>query len=92
MVNSIIKRKKMNTIMAIDNIEDLKNRTLVESNTLKSFILAQLDKSRAPQRDDILIHDYQMANSVTINSILSNYVVDLIHALEQYDPYGGEAT
>lgn len=82
----------MNTIMAIDNIEDLKNRTLVESNTLKSFILAQSDKTRAPQRDDILIHDYQIANSVTINSILSNYVVDLIHALSQYNSNGEETT
>lgn len=42
----------------INNIADLKNRTLVESNILKSFILSYNDGSRSPDRDDILIHDY----------------------------------
>ena len=57
----------------ISSIADLKNRTLVESNTLKSFILSSgisTDGFKTPVRDDILIHDYQMANSITINSIL----------------------
>ena len=41
--------------------------------------------------DDILIHDYQMANSVTLNVILSNYMVDLAYAVDciQNPEYGG---
>lgn len=65
----------------ISSIKDLKNRTLVESNTLKSFILASNANPRA-MLDDILIHDYQIANSVTINSILSNYIVDMYRAVD----------
>lgn len=42
----------------ISNIADLKSRTLVESNTLKSFILAQGGGMRSPDREDILLHDY----------------------------------
>lgn len=56
----------------IKNIADLKNRTMVESNTLKSLIL-QSQKNGADNvasRDDILIHDYQIASSITMNSIL----------------------
>ena len=67
------------------NIEDLKGRTLVESNILKQFILSRIAKKRdefKPQLDDILIHDYQMANSVTLNVILSNYTVDLAYGLD----------
>ena len=75
----------------INNIADLKNRTLVESNTLKSFILAQSDSSRSPDREDILIHDYQIANSVTLNTILSNYVVNLKYAWKLYDTSYGES-
>lgn len=41
----------------INNVADLKNRTLVESNTLKSFILTK-NQSWIPNRDNILIHDY----------------------------------
>lgn len=45
------------------------------------------DGFRTPIRDDVLIHDYQMANSVTINSILSNYIVNLKLAWDNYfDP------
>lgn len=40
---------------------------------------------KSPDRDDILIHDYQIANSVTINSILSNYIVNLKYAWDLYD-------
>ena len=71
----------------ISSIADLKNRTLVESNTLKSFILSSgisTDGFKTPVRDDILIHDYQMANSITINSILSNYIVNLKYAWDNY--------
>lgn len=32
-----------------------------------------------------MIHDYQIANSVTINSILSNYIVNLKYAWELYN-------
>lgn len=64
----------------INNVADLKNRTLIESNTLKQFILASGSGLRKPERDDILIHDYQIANSVTLNSLLSNYIVNLQYA------------
>ena len=57
---------------------------MVESNTLKSFILSQGDGFRDPARDDILIHDYQIANSVTVNTILSNYLVNLKYAWSLY--------
>ena len=78
----------------IHNIEDLKGRALVESNILKQFILSASARDRGefkPQLDDILIHDYQMANSVTLNVILSNYMVDLAYALDciQNPIYGG---
>jgi hypothetical protein len=68
----------------ISNVADFKNRTLVESNTLKSFILTQNDGHLTPTRDSILIHDYQIANSVTINSILANYITALKYAWKQY--------
>lgn len=71
----------------ISTIADLKNRTLVESNTLKSFILSSGTSTggfMTPVRDDILIHDYQTANSITINSILSNYIVNLKYAWDNY--------
>lgn len=68
----------------ISSVSDFKNRTMVESNTIKSFILSAGGGFRNPTLDDILIHDYQMANSVTINSILSNYIVDLKYAWENY--------
>lgn len=76
------------------NVEDLKGRALVESNILKQFILSATAKKRGefkPQLDDILIHDYQMANSVTLNVILSNYMVDLAYAIDSIENplYGG---
>ena len=76
------------------NVEDLKGRALVESNILKQFILSATAKKRGefkPQLDDILIHDYQMANSVTLNVILSNYIVDLAYAIDCIENplYGG---
>ena len=74
----------------IYNVADLNDRTLVESNVLKSFILAQ-DGAVMPKMDDVLIHDYQMANSVTINTILSNFLVDLKYAWNLYDGSLGQA-
>lgn len=74
--------RKKRTMMY--NVEDLKSRALVESNILKQFILSANAKKRGefkPKLDDILIHDYQMANSVTLNVILSNYMVDLAYAV-----------
>ena len=76
------------------NVEDLKGRALVESNILKQFILSATAKKRGefkPELDDILIHDYQMANSVTLNVILSNYMVDLAYAIDFIENplYGG---
>lgn len=76
------------------NVEDLKGRALVESNILKQFILSASAKEKGefkPHLDDILIHDYQMANSVTLNVILSNYMVDLAYAVDciQNPAYGG---
>ena len=73
----------------ISSATDLKNRALMESNTLKSFILSSNEGFRAPVRDDILIHDYQMANSVTINTVLSNYIVNLKYAWKLYDNMNG---
>ena len=64
-------------------IEDLKNRTLVESNTLKSLILSATHETE-PKRDDILIHDFQMVNSITLNSIASNFLVDLKYAWDRF--------
>ena len=66
------------------NIEDLKGRALVESNILKQFILSDIAKGKGefkPRMEDILIHNYQIANSVTLNVILSNYMVDLAYAV-----------
>lgn len=73
----------------IENITDLKNRTLVESNTMKSFILGK-DFGFASGIDDIILHDYQIANSVTINSILSNYIVNLRGAWNILDSRAGD--
>lgn len=78
------------------DVEDLKSRALVESNILKQFILSANAKKRGefkPRLDDILIHDYQMANSVTLNVILSNYMVDLAYALDciENPMYGGSS-
>ena len=61
----------------INSVADLKNRTMVESNTLKSFILQATSGYRTPSRDDLLIHDYQIANSPTLNTILSNYIMNV---------------
>ena len=74
-------------MVIINDIADLKNRTLVESNTLKSMILAEQGgdysssyssyPSFSPKMDDMLIHNYQIANSVTLNSILLNFITDI---------------
>ena len=66
----------------IHSVEDLKRRELLESNVLKSFILIENRGFLKPSLDDMLIHDYQMSNSVTINSILSNYIVNLRYAFD----------
>ena len=68
----------------ISSEKDLNNRTLVESNTLKSFILSSMDSSSVPRKDDVILHDYQIANSITINTILSNYIVNLKKAWNLY--------
>lgn len=72
----------------IRSIADLKNRTMCESNTLKQFILTSPTSNggyRTPSRDDILIHDYQIANSLTLNSILSNFLVHIRQANDLLD-------
>ena len=74
----------------IFDVKDLKGRTLVESNTLKSFILSATDGFHAPSLDDIVIHDYQLANSVTLNTILSNYVENLKYACKEF--YGSSGS
>lgn len=61
----------------IDNIKDLKSRTLVESNILKSLILGNVAAKEKPVLDDILIHDYQIASATTLNTIFLNYLSDL---------------
>ena len=64
----------------VHNTEDLYNRSCAESNILKSLIMSRNTddgKKKKPNLDDIIIHDYQMANSITMNSILSNFVVDI---------------
>lgn len=61
----------------IDNIKDLKSRTLVESNILKSLILGNVALAKKPVLDDILIHDYQIASATTLNTIFLNYLSDL---------------
>ena len=62
----------------ITTIADLKNRTLAESNIMRSCILtANSNPYRTPKLDDLILHDYQIANSVTINTSLSNFIVDL---------------
>ena len=38
--------------------------------------------------DDLMIHDYQIANSITINSILSNYIVNVKNACRIMEDYG----
>lgn len=68
----------------INSIKDLQNRTSVESNTLKSFVLAKNHVGFTPSINDIVIHDYQIANSITLNSILSNFIVDLKYAWDLY--------
>ena len=61
----------------ISSVTDLKRRTLVESNTLKSFILSNNMGFTTPVLDDILIHDYQIASATTLNTIFLNYLSDL---------------
>lgn len=63
-------------------ISDLRSRTLVESNTLKSLILSSAHPSEL-SRDNVLIHDFQMANSITLNSIISNFTGELKYAWER---------
>lgn len=78
--------RKKRTMMY--DVEDLKSRALIESNILKQFILYASAKDRGefkPKLDDLLIHDYQMANSITLNVILSNYMVDLAYAVNCID-------
>ena len=69
----------------INTVTDLKNRTLVESNTLKSFILQANDGFKTPSLDDILLHDYQIANSATLNQIVIRYLINLKCAWNMLD-------
>ena len=71
----------------INTVADLKKRTLAESNILKSLILSASDGSSAPTMDDILIHDYQIANSTTLNSIFVNYIVGIKWALRPVEGF-----
>ena len=73
----------------ISSVTDLKRRTLVESNTMKSFILSTNEGFATPVLDDILIHDYQIANSATLNTILSNFIVNLSGAWQMYWSHDG---
>ena len=66
----------------INTVADLKKRTLAESNILKSLILSASEGSSAPTMDDILIHDYQIANSTTLNSIFVNCLTNLNGCLQ----------
>ncbi len=82
-------------MVSINNIADLKNRTLMESNTFKSFVLSSQsnDFTNPPSLNDILIHEFQTANSITLNSILSNFIVNLKYAWTKWlDPQSMQHT
>lgn len=61
----------------INEILDLKNRTFAESNILRSLILQSDSINSNLWIEDVILHDYQIANSITLNSILSNFIVGI---------------
>ena len=64
---------------------DIRQRALVESNILKSVILEANRRKNGefrPSLDDLLLHDYQISSSGTLNAILSNYMVDIVYVVD----------
>lgn len=80
-------RKKMTTTTTINSAYDLKKRTAAESGIMKSIILTAA-RNATPERDDILLHDYQMATSTTLNSIFLNYLSCLDDAERRLEAEG----
>ena len=66
----------------------MKKRTSAESGILKSIILSSSVNDVTPDRDDILLHDYQMATSTTLNAIFLNYLSCLENAEIRMNTYG----
>jgi hypothetical protein len=63
----------------------IRPRALVESNILKSVILDSNRRKNGefkPTLDDLLLHDYQISSSGTLNAILSNYIVDIAYVVD----------
>ena len=54
---------------------------------MKSIILTAA-RNATPERDDILLHDYQMATSTTLNSIFLNYLSCLDDAERRLEAEG----
>ena len=64
---------------------DIRQRALVESNILKSVVLETGRRRNGefkPTLDDLLLHDYQISSSSTLNAILSNYIVDIAYVVD----------
>lgn len=64
---------------------DIRQRALVESNILKSVILEANRRGNGefkPSLDDLILHDYQISSSATLNAILSNYMVDIAYVVD----------
>lgn len=64
---------------------DIRQRALVESNILKSVILDSNRRKNGefkPNLDDLILHDYQISSSSTLNAILSNYIVDIAYVVD----------
>lgn len=62
----------------IGSTSDLKRRAVVESNVMKSLVLSESSRPyAAPRLDDIMLHEYQIASSTTLNTVFMNYIVDL---------------
>lgn len=64
---------------------DIRQRALVESNILKSVILDSNRRKNGgfkPTLDDLILHDYQISSSSTLNAILSNYIVDIAYVVD----------
>lgn len=66
---------------------DIRQRALVESNILKSVILEANRRGNGefkPSLEDLILHDYQISSSATLNAILSNYMVDISYLVDCY--------
>lgn len=64
---------------------DIRQRALVESNILKSVVLETGRRRNGefkPTLDDLILHDYQISSSSTLNAILSNYIVDIAYVVD----------